>query len=249
MKTMGYPQAVFRDRIYFSLKIKVIIMSCRLLLRSAVVMAVLGLSTFVTAGSAEATYIRSAVNVVSSTGDAVPVANLSNQSGLESNFVSGVTDFDAYNPGNVLHDYPWGNEWFAPLGSATGSLVFDLGYKYTIDRFAFWNEDSGGIAEIVGFSSLDGVSWSPSIGTFTPTDNTLNMNYVADVFEFPAIARYVRFDLTATDPTDQGYAPTLAIGEVAFSVAEPVPEPATMLLFGAGLGVLGVFRGRKRKES
>lgn len=225
-------------------------MTHKILLKTAIAVTVFGVSSLVCGGSAEATYIRSAVSVVSTTtGDASPVANLSNQSGLATSFINGVTDFDTYNPGSVTHDYSWANEWFAPLGSATGSLTFDLGNVLTIDRFAFWNEDSGGIAQLDAYSSFDGILWTPSLGIFAPTNNPLDVGYVADVFKFYTIARYVRFDLTATDPTDQGYVATMAVGEVAFSVAEPVPEPATMLLFGAGVGMLGLFRGRRRKES
>lgn len=215
----------------------------------------ISLSVLVTAvclffvAQANATYIRSAASTTSSVGDAVPAANMSNQSGLASTFINGVTDFDVYNPGSVTHDYPWANEWFAPLGTDVGSVTFDLGYVFTIDKFAFWNEDSGGVAGIDAFSSIDGSSWSLLLGTYAPTNTTLDSAYVADVFKFSTVARYVRFDMTAITPTDQGYLPTLAVGEVAFSVAEAVPEPATMLLFGAGMGVFGLFRGRKKKEA
>lgn len=219
-------------------------MKNEVLLKSVVV----GVILFGAVQQACATYIRSAETVWSNTANAVSVVNTSNQSGLISTYVSGVTEFDTYDPGSVNHLYPWGNEWFATEGTNTGALMFDLGGMFTIDRFAFWNEDSGGITSISVSISLDGSSWGASLGTFTPSDNMLDVNYTADVFSFSAITQYVRFDLVALDPTDQGYLPTLAVGEVAFSVLEPVPEPATILLFGVGAGVLGLFGSRKKRH-
>jgi hypothetical protein len=217
-----------------------------------VVCAVFGLSMTGVVTQAEAAFIRSAESV-SYGGSSASSPNLMiDQSGLATTFSNGVTDFDSYDPANVFHDYQYGvgniNEWFADYPDPVeGEIVFDLGDEYTLDRIAFWNEDGEGILSVDVSFSLDGTTYG-SAQNFLPTDNDWGVNYTADIFTLSSssLARFVKFELTGDPSADDGYN-NLSIGEVAFSVAEGVPEPATMILFGTGL--LGLFGVRRRRKN
>ena len=204
---------------------------------------------------AYATYIRGAESVTTTIPDiSTPtldynVTNIIDQSGLSSTYIDGVTDFDSY-VSTVTHNWvPEDNEWWTAWDTATGSVLFDLGGVYTVDKLALWNEDWSGLVELGISFSLDNINFT-SIGTFFPTDNVYEQWYAADIFDFGLFEgpmQYIRFDLVAAAP-DPYYPthPTLSMGEVAFSVAEPVPEPATILLFGTG--ALGLFGMRRKKR-
>ena len=169
-----------------------------------------------------------------------------NHAGLITNFVSGVTNFNAYIGGNPLHDFVFINgEWFSNLPSTTATVTYDLGGARLIDRLALWNEDASGIGRLSLLTSLDNITFS-ALGAFSPTDNPLNVNYGPDTFSFATTnARYVRFVMTGC-PQAPSIFDACAIGEVGFRVAE-IPEPETYALMLAGLGVLAFVARRSRK--
>jgi len=137
--------------------------------------------------------------------------------------------------------------------SSSGSVSFDLGGVYTIDRIAFWNEDVTGIDSFTVTFSDDDITYGNDqmFSSDDLTDNPYKDAYKADILALSdfVVARYVHFQLNAHLPEsgagDHLTLPTVSIGEVAFSVAEPVPEPATILLFG--VGVMGLLGSRRRK--
>lgn len=166
------------------------------------------------------------------------------QSGLSTGFVSGVTNFDTYIASNPTHSFVYTTEWWWPTGTSSGTIVYDLGATYNIDRLAFWNEESAGVSSLSVYISND-LFPSAFAGTFTPTDWPV-ADYSADIFSFGSSfsGRYVRFDLVG------GYQgssfPFGAVGEVAFSTGSaPIPEPGTMMLLGSGLVGLAGW-GRKK---
>lgn len=163
------------------------------------------------------------------------------QSGLSSPFTSGVTDFDDYFATSPTHSDKRGKEWWGTFGTGFGTVVYDLGAIFTIDRLALWNEESNGIYSFELYSdTASDFSSQFYLGTFSPTDNIDNDDYLADIFSLTSKeARYVRLEMT-------GVVPILSMGEIAFSARTPVPEPATMLLFGLGLlGLAGVNRKKQ----
>ena len=101
------------------------------------------------AGGVNADIILSPTSVLQNTaGEMVgyPIVRTIDQSGLQANFVSGVTDFDVYF-GNPLHRMEADiGEWWAPVGPSTGTIDYDLGADYDLTRIALWNEDAYGFA-------------------------------------------------------------------------------------------------------
>jgi hypothetical protein len=226
----------------------------REILRKGFVTGAIGACFLCAVSQANATAILSPDSATYSGTSATSTDLMIDRSGLATGFTSGVTNFDTYNPANVEHLYQYGggsiNEWFANYPtSGIGEVVFDLGDLYTVDRIAFWNEDGEGISSVGVSFSLDGITYG-GVETFKLTDNAWGVNYTADILALSSftLAKFVKFNLVAANPADDGY-PNLSIGEVAFSVNSPVPEPATMVLFGAGLlGLLGMRRGKNSSD-
>jgi RHS repeat-associated protein len=148
-----------------------------------------------------------------------------NHHGLESDFTSGVTDFDEYIESNPMHSYLYSsNEWFSNSETSGATVTYDLGQVMMIDKLALWNEDACGIGSLTLQGSTDGTDFDTIESGLSPTDNPVNADYPPDVFAFsPTSLRYVR--LVASDsPQPDGVDPAYqaaAIGEVAFQVVKP----------------------------
>lgn len=168
-----------------------------------------------------------------------------NQAGLNSNYINGVTNFNAYIATNPTHTLIFnGFEWFSNQGTTGATVTYDLGSIRGIDRLALWNEESSGIGRLDLQSSTDGITFTNFATGLLPTDNPF-ADYGADVFSFNAInTRYVRFIMTNSPQPNPGSFQAAAIGEVAFRLAV-VPEPVSLLVFG-GLVVGGGLVARKR---
>ena len=180
------------------------------------------------------------------------IADTYNQNGLSINFISGVTDFDAYLALNPIHtDIFAGNEWFSNNPSTSAVVTYDLGSALNIDRLALWNEEISGIGNLNLLYSTDNVNFSSLASGLTPFDNPRG-SYPAEVFSFATTnARYVRFEASSCPQPNPGNFNACAIGEVAFSISTPrqVPEPSGMLGTSAiAIGLIGakVLKSRKK---
>jgi hypothetical protein len=193
--------------------------------------------TVLFAGGASADFILSPTSVIQNTAgeqSGYAIEQTINQSGLQANFVSGVTDFDVYF-GNPLHQMEADiGEWWAPLGASAGTIDYDLGDAYLLNRIALWNEDAYGFASVHLYTDINSdFSTATDHGTFNPTDHTWGDNYPADIFSFTETAgRYVRLEVVSVSDW-------LSMGEIAFAV-NPVPVPGAFLLGMLGLSLAGV---------
>jgi hypothetical protein len=99
------------------------------------------------------------------------IADTHNGNGLSTNFVSGVTDFDAYIAANPTHSFVFsGNEWFSELNTTSATVTYDLGAILSIDRFALWNEEVSGIGQFNLLGSTNGTTFSALLTGISPVD-------------------------------------------------------------------------------
>jgi hypothetical protein len=211
-------------------------------------------AVIVVPGRADAQFIVSPVDAAINAGG--PgfglISHTFDQSGLSHNYVSGVTNFDAYMALNPLHTwiYP-GNEWFSNSGTSSAVVTYDLGSVMSIWRLALWNEEVSGIGTLDLWGSVNGLDFFSLALGLAPTDNPADQHYAADVFTWSAVdLRYVRFDMSNCPQPGVGTFHACAIGEVAFGTAAAVavPEPLSLILVLSGLAGAGLV-GRRRKAA
>ena len=172
-----------------------------------------------------------------------------NGSGLSIPFTSGVSDFDTYLALSPLHEWIFtdGSEWFSTAGVTQGTIVYDLGALYSVNRLALWNEEFSGI-QTMGVETANNAAFvgAASVGNFLPVDSPFDASYPAQVFDVAdSVARYIRLTLTGPQVPNRGT--YVSMGEIAFDVTPAaVPEPVTLSLLGLGLGAAYLRRRATR---
>lgn len=182
------------------------------------------------------------------------LAQIINQSGLSSAYVSGVTDFGSFTASTTHDSLDSANSGFTNQdGSGTfpQQFTFDLGAAQSVNALAFWAVfNNGAVTMFRLFADSDG---DPLNGTGAQIGGVYNplanggATGPAQVFSFAAVAtRYVHLyaDDTSGGPLFPG------IGEVAFQIgqAQAVPEPASLAIW-AVIGVAGVWLNRRRERA
>lgn len=214
-------------------------MRTRIFFAAACIAALMG-------GPASAATIVGAVSATASSELAgFGIGNTIDQSGLSANYVSGVTDFDAYIAGAPSHNFSANLEWFTDQNSAT--LDYDLGQVLNIDRIAYWNEDGAGVGSIDILGSADGVNFTSLATGLIPTDLPIDNDYFADIFSFSTIAaQFIRLEVSGCPQVNEGF-DGCGMGEIAFSSVAAVPVPASGVLLLSGM--VAVFAARRRKTA
>ncbi|HYG21902.1 MAG TPA: hypothetical protein VEH04_03905 [Verrucomicrobiae bacterium] len=178
--------------------------------------------------------VLSPASVVGNTlGESAPeasVTNMINQSGITTPFVSGSTHFDTYfaTPSTVFANATASNNWQSEVVFTlplAGTLDFDLGATYNVDKIAIWNISARDVTVRVA-DSIANLATALIAAT-----NTL-VNHINFPFSYPVdvltlsnsySGRYVRLDIHSAytfSPSD-----TFAfaiIGEVVVSASTDV---------------------------
>jgi hypothetical protein len=180
------------------------------------------------------------------------VTQVINQSGLDTNYISGVTDFDNFTS-TAQHSSTYTNgSWASSPGTTTGWLTFDLGDTYTLNGVAIWAIANSPF-QVNGFELLTDTDANPdnggttSLGTFNLTQlGTATAS--AQAFSFSDVStRYIVLNVQST----YGPAPIAGFSEIAFSgvSVSTVPEPATALLMLSGGSLLAAAARRRRNRA
>ncbi len=184
-------------------------------------------------------------NTVGNESSSFGIGNTIDQSGLSITFVSGLTDYSAYISSRPEHEgvAPVPSFWLSPQGSTTGTIVYDLGGVYRIERAVMWH--GGGEAPE---RNVNGISLATSLNaTFTTSQTAGDFN----VFGFAPPYNLNDFDLTDTTGryvrltinSNYGSENYTKFGEIAFAVSA-IPEPSSLLLLG---GAAGLTLGRRKR--
>jgi hypothetical protein len=154
-----------------------------------------------------------------------PLENMINQSGLDKPFTSGVTDFDAYfNTGEPAFAQAaagnnWQSETFFTL-PVMGTVDFDFGAVYSIDRLAVWNISMRDIKIHISDSSIASLQEVASLSL--PNHLNFPFSYRHDLLDLgaPHDVRFLRIEIDSVhlfSPTDTfGFA---IVGEIVASAA------------------------------
>lgn len=166
-----------------------------------------------------------------------PLESMINRSGVEIPFTSGVTEFDTYfaNPARVFAQSGDGgtNNWqstFSFSPPLTGTVDFDLGARYRVNKVALWNRS----LKEVTFRILDDLSTPGQAGgTFTLIDRqNFPFSYAADVLPFsaPLEGRYLRMEILSTHLVPGTSFTYAIVGEVVASATPIAVSPPSLAI-------------------
>lgn len=126
-------------------------------------------------------------------------------------------------------------------------FVYDFTFSFEGVTIGTWDEGTGGIADFFYVEAVhDGNVLASSTTQYSGSGTVIGLEFSLDLLETPPNELYVNVwsNVTGADELWTASAANLD-GTMA-----PVPEPSTMLLFGAGLaGLVGYSRKRSNKKA
>ena len=211
--------------------------------------ALLGMSLLSLAGAAQAAPLLSnavaigAVGAIASSNFGAPytISRTIDQSDLSGTYVSGVTSAAVVGGFTNLNT---ARGWHGAANVLNGTIVYDLGGLYTLDRvYLFWM-NAGSANNIAGIT-VD-VSSSASFAQFSTVGNLTAPTGPKNEVDFTSLAtgQYVRLNWSALQGNYPGLNEFIAGG-----VTAAVPEPATWALMIAGFGMVSFSLRRRAKVS
>jgi hypothetical protein len=183
--------------------------------------------------------------------DSYNAANTIDQSGLSSNYISGVTDFNAFIGLSPIHNRVsgLGANFLASFDNPVANVDFDMGEILNLSRLALWNYPFSNSVGINGFSiyssATSDFSVTSILGTFNAIDNGNGSTNSAQIFDFSDMSsRYIRLSITSSYSGS-----SVGFSEIAFegTPAIDVPEPSALAIFA--LGMIGLASRRFKKQS
>lgn len=198
------------------------------------------------ATNASATLLTNAVGIdpvsaisTSNFGAPYTTAKTIDQSDLSAHYVSGVTSTSVI---DGLTNLNTAQGWHGSAGQTTGSITFDLGASFTLDRIYLYWMNGGSVNNIANFSIQVGNDSSFSSSVIAASFGTPSAAKQRIDFSALATGEFVRLNWTSLQGSYPGLNEFIA-GGVAGQTS--VPEPATLALLG--LGLLGFAVSRKRQ--
>jgi len=170
--------------------------------------------------------------------------NLIDQSGLETQYTPGVTDFDEFIGLYQTHGSDLFTRWLSKSNISTAKLTFDFGKEVTLSRLALWDDRSTTISKI----KLS----TPALGEFRELGvyDVIQGTSYSQVFTFqPVTTRFLSFEITGCNtPGSRQNWSGCGLNEVIFGAGDvaAVPEPATWAMMILGFGAAGSVLRRRR---
>lgn len=203
----------------------------------------IAIATLVAAGASQAALITG-----------VTVESFSGQNGGFNRLASYTIDQSGFTPttpgevGGTHGNSPGGTMWMESNGDkTTGSIVYDLGAIYNVDKFRVWNYNENGLSNRsmnrVEVTYGETVALGNTIASITNFAQSPGANgYTGEEFTFATVsARYFRIESFS----NYGGSET-GLSEIQFNEADPVaiPEPTSTALLG--LGALALIMRRRK---